>query len=365
MKQILVLAAVGCGLLAAATAAPPANPGEFEFKDGKWVPATEPVEGTEQGHLALVRKLIERGEGRSASRAVRRFFKTYPDSQNREEAMLLAGQAELVRERYWQAFEWFEKQLAEYPAGRYYEWALSREFEVAEAFLAGKRRIHFGIFRLRAEGDGLDILLRIAEHAPGTMIAQKAMLRIADHQYEKARFAEAVAAYDEFLEMFPKSPQAQYASLQAARSTQAQFEGPEFDDTPLLEARQRYLNFQQAYPEAAREADVAAILVEITAMRANKLFLTGAFYERTDRPGSAEFYYKLVMRDFPQTEWADRASEALSRMAGEPGGEEGPAYKPAAEPVRTPTDQAPPAAEPVKKPAEPTRKAEQKGGAKT
>ena len=387
MKQYLVLAVVVCGWLGAATAAPPADQEEFEFKDGKWVPATEPVEGTEQGHLALVRKLIERGEGRSASRGVKRFFKAYPDSQRREEALLLAGRAEIVRGRYWQAFEWLEKQLAEYPAGRYYEWALSREFEVAEAFLAGKKRIHFGIFRLRAEGDGLDILLRIAEHAPGTAIAQKAMLRIADHQYEKARFAEAVAAYDEFLEMFPRSAQAQYASLQAARSTHAQFQGLNFDDTPLLEAKQRYLNFQQAYPAAAREADVGAIIEDITATRANKLFATGAFYQRTDRPESATFYYKLVMRDFPQTEWADRAGEALSLMAGGgPSEAEGDPYRPAAEPVKTPGEEmlekAPPPAEPVKKaPAEPKKKpakkkrkaapagtkvgAEQKGGTKT
>jgi outer membrane assembly lipoprotein YfiO len=359
MKQTLVLAVVVCGWLGAATAAPPAGQEEFEFKDGKWVPATEPVEGTEQGHLALVRKLIERGEGRSALRATKRFFKIYPDSPRREEALLLAGRAEIVRGRYWQAFEWLEEQLAEYPAGRYYEWALSREFEVAEAFLAGKKRIHFGIFRLRAEGDGLDILLRIAEHAPGTTIAQKAMLRIADHQYEKARFAEAAAAYDEFLEMFPKSAQAQYAALQAARSTHAQFQGVAFDDTPLLEATQRYLNFQQAYPGPAREADVEAILAEITAARANKLFETGAFYERTDRPDSATFYYKLVMRDFPQTEWADRAGAALSMMAGgEPGEAEGEPYDPPAEPVKTPDKKAPPAAEPVKK-----APAGQKGGA--
>jgi len=325
-------AAFVCGWIGALLLLSPAAAEDMEFRDGKWVPVARPAEGSEDGHLALVRKFVEDKQGRQAVASAEKFLKTYGDSSHREEAMLLAGRGELLREHYYQAFEWFEKQLAEFPSGRYYEWALTREFEVAEAFLAGKKRIVAKMFYMPAEDDGLEILLRIAEHAPGTPLALKAMLRIADHHYGKNRFPEAVEAYDRFVELFPKSEQAEYAALQAARATHAQFKGPEFDDTPLLEARQRYQAFQERYPQAARTADVPAILAGIADARANKLYVTGDFYKRTGRPQSAAYYYKLIQKDYPQTDWASRAEQALTLLgqgspapAAEGRGEETPA----------------------------------------
>ena len=304
--------AAACAILAALLCISPGASGEeLEWKDGKWVRAPEPGEGTEGGHLALVRELLRQNKGRKALQSARMFLVTYPDSSGREEAMLLAGRAEMSRGRYYQGFEWFEKQLAEFPSGRYYTWALAREFEVAEAFLAGKKRIVMKIFRVSAVDDGLEILLRIAEHAPGTNTAEDAIMRIAEHHNSRGQYTEAVEAYDRFMEMFPKSPRARHAALQAARATWAQFKGPQFDDTPLLEAEQRFRSFGQKYPAEASEANVPRILREITEARAGKLYATGDFYRRVGRNKSAAYYFKMVLEQFAETDWASRAEQAL------------------------------------------------------
>ncbi len=39
------------------------------------------------------------------------------------------------------------------------------------------------------------------------------------------------------------------------------------------------------------------------------------FYERTDRPRSAVFYYRKVLREYPNSQWADDAKRRLDRLA--------------------------------------------------
>ena len=312
MKNLCVIVALG---LLAASAVPLAAD-EYEWKDGKWVRLPAAIEGTAGGELSIVRKHLAEHRPKKALKAAKKFLKDYPDSPNREEAMLLAGQAQMDRGRYYQAYQWFEKLLSAYGGGRYSQRALRREFEIAEAFLTGRKRRLWGFIKISGEVDGLEILSRVAESAPATQLAQKAMLRIADHHYSRQQYAEAADAYEQFLKLFGKSAQAPYAMLQSARAMYATFRGVKFDDTPLVEAEHRFRTFAQQHPRAAKKANVGQILQGITEAQAEKLFETARFYERTDRSKSATFYYKQVMDKHPQSRWAGEARQALARLGG-------------------------------------------------
>jgi outer membrane assembly lipoprotein YfiO len=287
---------------------------EYEWKDGNWVKAPVPAKGTPAGECALIRRCVEKGENITAVQEADRFLKKHPLEPAAEEVLLLAGKAELARGRYFQAYEYFEKQLARFPSGRFFERALQGEYEAAEAFLAGKRRIVWSIFRLPAYDDGIKILGEIAKHAPGSALAEKSLMRIGDFHYQRRDFLEAVAAYDRYLEVFARAERASYAMHQAARASLAAYRGPEYDDTPLVEARQRYQMFAQRFPLEAERADVPRILEQIRLAQARKTYSTAEFYERTGRKESAKYYYRLVMEQYPQTEWEPRAAASLRRL---------------------------------------------------
>src|SRR5664279_714483 len=78
---------------------------EFEWKDGKWVAIPAPAKGTPQGELAQIRQYVDRGEGRAAVSAAEKFLKQYADSPEAEEVMTLAAAGEMIRGRYFQAYE--------------------------------------------------------------------------------------------------------------------------------------------------------------------------------------------------------------------------------------------------------------------
>ncbi|MFA6133582.1 MAG: outer membrane protein assembly factor BamD [Phycisphaerae bacterium] len=288
---------------------------EFELEGGKWSPTAPPAKGTAEGELSLIRSWIDHGDDGQVEQAAKDFLKQHGDSPLREEVMLLAGEAQVNRGRFFQGYEWFEKQLSEFPDGRFSDRALDREFAVAEAFLAGKKRIAAGIFFLPAQDEGIDILGRIAEHVPGTAMAERALLRVAEYHYAKQEYGKAADAYDRYLELFAKSKQAPDAMLKAAEATFRSFGGLAYDVTPLIEAEQRFREYSERFPISAKAANVPATLAQIRNLRAGKVFSEAAFYERVGRPSAAAYYYRLVIEDYPHSDYAEQANYALEKLA--------------------------------------------------
>ncbi len=289
---------------------------ELEWAGGKWVQAVAPGEGTPAGELALIRQHQADGSRRDTLRAVKKFIEKYPGDARCEEAMLLAGEAELDANRYWQAFEWYERVASEYPNGKLFERALDRQFKVAEVFLDGRKRVVLGFLHISAYGDGQEILFGIAAHSPGSALAERALMRVADFYFDRRNFVEAVETYDEYLEMFPKSDRSSRAMLRGARANLADYQGWAYDDTPLIEARQRFLIFAEQFPKDATDVGVDNILSQINSMQAQRAFEDAAFYERIDRPEPARICYKYVVMDYSDTEWAARANERISHLSG-------------------------------------------------
>jgi outer membrane protein assembly factor BamD (BamD/ComL family) len=281
----------------------------------KWVSAPTPQPGTPAGELEIIRQLIDQNENDDAIEAAERFLQQWPIHPGSEEAMNLAGQAEMNRGNFWNAYnDWFERQVTNYPNGQFFDRALDREFRIAEAFLEGRKRKVWKIFRLSAEEEGLDMLLRIASHAPGTEIAERALMRAADWHFSNENYDDAVDAYDAFVNTNPQSPRRAYAMLQAAKAELLRFQGVRWEDRPLKDARERFTVFAQAYPQAARRENIPAILQEIYLTLAHKSYQTGAFYERTKHPRAAAFYYQKTVEEYPDTQWAAQAQQRIAAL---------------------------------------------------
>lgn len=283
--------------------------------DGKqWVKARPPEPGTPEGDLAEIIELIEEGENKKALKAVDRFLINHAASPVCEEAISLGGKAQKNRGRYWDAYHWYERQIMNYPNGAFFERALDREYMIADAFLNGKKRRALKIFKVSAREDGIEILMRIAGYAPGSDLAERALLRVADYHYDRQEYEDAIGVYDEFVKTNPQSNRKPYAMLRAAKASLLLFRGVKWDVTPLLNAAVRFRVFAQAYPKAGKKENIVGILTEIRETLAHKIFHSGTFYERTHHTQSAVFYYNKVMQDYPDSQWAQKARERLEHL---------------------------------------------------
>jgi outer membrane protein assembly factor BamD (BamD/ComL family) len=309
---------------------------ELVWQNGKWVKLAPPAEGTAPGELSLVRQDLDHKNYAQALKHVENFLRHYPGDALREDVLGFAGDAELARGNYWEAYGWYERQVKEFPTGAGLEKAMEREMEIAEAFLAGKKRTLGMVFKIPAEQDGVEILEKIAQRVPGTVRAELALLDVADYHFNKKEWKEAADCYDGYLKLFPKSDRAVHAELRAAEAFRRDYRGSSYDETPLLEAQQRYRRFLEDRPAQAREERVEEILAQIRLLRAARLQEIATFYERTKHPEAARPSYRQLADEFADTDYGQRAKVILGEYAPAPAtSAPAPAVAPQTQPAAT------------------------------
>lgn len=285
------------------------DPDADEWVDEAQAPESAPAPVDE---LDAARGLLAAGQPRKARKLLTKWIKQNPDHERYWEAEYLLGETWFESRDYWKSVERYQT-VGENAAGSLFHRANERCVDVARAFLAGQKRILWRIFRLPAYDDGVEILDRVWEREPGTRLGEFALKQKADFYFGRGEMDLAQDEYANLAQQFPAGRYIQLAMLRAAEAAEAAFPGIRFDDTPLIEANERYRQFQVAFPVYAGRENVAQRQDGIRQQRAEKDLDIARWYERTRRPDAAEFYYRQVVADWPDTL---AAAEARSRLHG-------------------------------------------------
>ena len=291
----------------------------YDPKTDQWVRTAEPIPGTEDGDLDIARQEFARADYKAALKQVKQWIKTYGRSSARyPEALFLQASAQLELGDYRAARDTYEVLLNDFPGSPYAEPSLSGVFRIGEQYLAGKRRKAWkGLLRVRDREAGVKIMDDLVTTYPDTPLAEAAQRTKADYYYARGEFESAEEEYATFARQYPRSRWHPLALLQSARSALASFPGVKFDDAALVEAQERFGQFQKLYPGQAGDLEVPVILEQIAVRRADKTFEIARFYEKTGHPGAARYYYRATVKRWPDTPAAAQASGQLASL-GEP-----------------------------------------------
>lgn len=309
----------GCLLLT--TLASPAGAQEEKYRErevldpgsDEWVAPPAEQQVTPAGPLEEARRLLAEGQARKAYKRLKKWTSQNPEHERYFEGMYLLGEAEFERKHFYQAYERYEV-VAENTAGELFHQALRREMDVARAFLSGEKRIVWKVLRLPAYDDGIGILDRIWERVPGTRLGEAALKLKADHFFQAGDMDLAQDEYVSMTREYPNGRYVQLAMLRGAEAAAAAFPGIKFDDRALLDAQVRYRQVKAAFPPYAERERVADRLEGIRQQRAEKDLDVARWYERTKQAGAAEFYYRLMLKDWPDTLAAGEAQRRLRAL---------------------------------------------------
>jgi outer membrane protein assembly factor BamD (BamD/ComL family) len=168
-------------------------------------------------------------------------------------------------------------------------------------------------------------------------VAEKAMLRSADHYYATSEFDLAADTYAMYVKSYPRSPMVPRARLRQAYSNLAQFRGLKFDASRLVDARAQLVNVAALYPQLAADENLLDLCQRIDQTFAAKILTTADFYRRTDAPAAAIYYYRFLAATYPNSAEARQAEQALKRFPPSalkaPSPRPGDGYAPPAQPV--------------------------------
>lgn len=309
---LFLLVAAAC---AASARAQEAHPREREILDpekDQWMEQALSPEAA-GGAVDQARRWLATGEPRKARRLLKKWTRSNPEDERYYEAMFLLGEAYFETRDFYKAYESYVVVVQNTGGDMFYK-TIRREMDVARAFLSGQKRIVFGFLRLPAFDDGLKILDGVWELVPGTRLGEQALKLKADYYFANGDLDLAQDTYALLGREFPNGRWSRLAMLRAAAAAYAAFPGIKFDDRALLDADERYRQLKATYPEIAQRENVDAQLESIRQERAEKDLYIAKWYEKTDAANAAEYYYRRVLKDWPDTLAAEQARARLRGM---------------------------------------------------
>ena len=164
----------------------------------------------------------------------------------------------------------------------------------------------------------IEKLRKISNKFPYSNYSVKAKLRIADVYFLQESYAEAASAYANFYELHPKHEQVAYAMFRAGESFYNDVPGNIARDlvsaTHALDAFQTYL---KQFPNDTKSSLARDRAREIKEILAKKELYIGDFYFKRNYNGSARIRYQKLIKLYPETESAHKATDKLKEIENE------------------------------------------------
>ncbi len=290
--------------------------GDFVLStDDRWIKASDDDTSSEAGQLRQAQLALARGEAPRALNLVSGWLERYPASRLRPVGLLIKGDSLLAVGDEYKALYEYEEIARKYAASEVFVTSLEREFQIATAYANGLRRKFMGTFRwLSGDEEAQELLIRIQERLPGSELAERAGMELADFYFRKRDLQMAADAYDLFVRNYPKSRQVEKAKLRHIYSLCASYKGPLYDARGLFEASERLRDLQVTDPITAQRVGADALLVRIYESEAMKLLVEAEWYAYVDDPISAERAIRRIMRKYPKSIAALNALRAMPTL---------------------------------------------------
>jgi tetratricopeptide (TPR) repeat protein len=227
-------------------------------------------------------------------------------------ALLVRGDAKVAMDDEYDALYDYEEIARSYAGSPEFVQAAEREMAIAIDYIEGKRRKFLGLRISSARRDGEELLVRIAERLPGSQLAERAMLELGAHYRRTGEFDLAREVYGIFLEAFPSSTFYRAVLLARIETTFAQYNGPEYDGSGLIETEELLDVYESKYPgDLEVQAELDALRVRIDESQGRQLLVVAQTYLRRDEKASARYALRRLLRDHPRTTAAQDAIDLM------------------------------------------------------
>jgi outer membrane protein assembly factor BamD (BamD/ComL family) len=315
------LAAPGALALAAALLGPSlahaqTTPNEFRLDASGNLVQTRPAAApdSDQALIAQVRQDLAEERFSQAQAALDAFLSANERTANPllAEAYLLRGDALTAQGDEYDALYDYERVIRDHPASPHFVTAIERELDIAVRYANGLKRKLLGVRLLDAGDIAEELLIRVQERMPGSRLAERAGIELADYYYRQRDLAMAVQAYDLFIENYPSSQYAQKAMQRRIYATIGRFKGPRYDSSSLIDAKILTRRYASLYPQAAQEAGLTdGLIARLDESAGADMLETARYYFAQDDEVSARYVLRRLTRMHPRTQAAAEALRIL------------------------------------------------------
>ena len=283
-------------------------------ESGKWENPKYAAKDTPEDQVIYAKKFYEAKNLKDGLREFKKLLKYYPLSKEAPVAQYYVGRIMEDLDNPYEAFKAYQKVIDTYPYTELVDEVIEREYKIADAFFLGKKMKIVGKWQIPAKDKAIEIFKAVADNAPYGKYADLAKFKAGMSYKDIQDYNSAILMFKDLIDRYPNSPVIDKARFQLAECSKLLAVKPAYDQTPTNVARKEFEDFLKKHPDSGMAQDAEKIIDKLKSSEAENAYETGKFYEARRAPESAIIYYKDIIRNYSDTEWAIKAQERLNEL---------------------------------------------------
>ena len=250
----------------------------------------------------------------------------WPDSALEQDALFMAGESYFFADRLTKANEFYEKLAKKHENSRHSDQLNARRFAIAQYWLeldkakplwslqynmSDKTRPGFDTF-----GNAVRLYDKIRLHDPTGKLADDATLAAANAHFVAGRYMDAAEFYDDLRRTFPGSEHQFRAHFLGLKAKLLSYQGPHYDGAALDDAEKLITQIRRQFKAEAQQEEefIKLAYAEVRFKKAEREWKMASYYDARAEYGGARQYYNLIVKDYGDTPFSDKARTRLEEI---------------------------------------------------
>jgi outer membrane protein assembly factor BamD len=297
---------------------PNRSPAPIIYREGEGIVPSEAedieIKKNAQEQFDLAQRYEENHDFAHAGASYRLLVRRFPRSDIAPTAQFNSGRMYQHQGKLDAAFNEYQGLVEKYPRSSEFEPALEAEYNIAKAFLDGKRVDVYGVPTLPSMPKAQEMFRKIVTNAPFSKIAPLAQYGIGQALEKQGSIVSAVNAYQQVVDRYPNNDvaadamyQIGYVYFQASRETG-------YDQTAAVRAQEAFEDFLVRYPNSSKVAQAQDNLKALQGRKSTDSYNIARFYDKQKNYKAAYVYYNEVLQQQPDSQEAQRAKERMDQI---------------------------------------------------
>jgi outer membrane protein assembly factor BamD (BamD/ComL family) len=289
-----------------------------------------PNQKISQGYFDEGEKLFGNKQYDKAAKQFAAAGDRWPDSTMEEDCMFLRAESYFFEDKYSSANDEYGQLLKKYPNTRHLDSTTARQFSIARYWQQTDENHHRWtlvpnmtdktqpLFDTPGHASNAYDSVRIND--PRGPLADAAAMASGNMAFNRRRYEDADYYYNIVRTDYPKSKFQLQSHLLGVQCKLLKYQGPGYNSKPLEEANQLIdQTLAQFSTELADERErLVKAKAEVKAQMASRDIQLAQYWDKGDHYGAAKIYYAQVIKDYPQTPFAEAAKTRMAALEGKP-----------------------------------------------
>ncbi len=282
----------------------------------KWINPKYSVKDTPGEQLEYALEFFGAEDYETGIKELKKLIKHYPKAREAPDAQYKIGEAHYKLGQPFTAFKEYQKVIDMYPFSDLSVKIVEQQFQIGMEALEGidEEKGFFKTFTGEIVNVA-DVFRQVIKNAPYSNIAPEAQYRIGLYLMEKMEYQTSRNEFEKTMNDYPETEWAKLAKYQIAVVDAKRSTGAAYDQKVTEAAISEFKEILEENPDADLSEDAKRQIAKLREKEAENNYMIANFYEKQKNFKSAKIYYQIIVDEYQETKFAQKALTKIQDLA--------------------------------------------------